>query len=104
MKRPFIKATLFALTSIAALQAQSNETANDLTLLEDLPVEQRALAHQAVVDFLVAHPEYAGKIKVIAVDQNGVIYVLDENKVILSRLGQPSCVTTQADPCPQQDK
>lgn len=96
MKRQFVKATLFALASLASLQARSENTAeNELTLLEDLPVEQRVLAHQALVDFLATHPEIAEKVKVIAVDKNGVIYVLDENKVSLSNVGQPSCVEIQ---------
>lgn len=96
MKRQFIKATLFVLASLATLQARSENTEeNELTLLEDLPVEQRVLVHQAVVDFLATHPEIAGKVKVIAVDKNGVIYVLDENKVFLSNVGQPSCVEIQ---------
>lgn len=97
MKRQFIKATLFALASLAALQARGqNAEENELTLLEELPVEQRALVHQAVIEFLAAHPEIAEKVKVIAVDKNGVIYVLDEDKVLLSNVGQPSCVEIQS--------
>lgn len=93
MKNQLIKATLFVLASAATAQAPANTTANDLILIEDLPIEQRVLVHKAVVEFLKKNPEIAAQAKVIAVDRNGVIYVLDENKVFLSHLGAPSCVT-----------
>lgn len=93
MKKQFIKATLFALATAATIQAHSSTpTANELTLIEELPLEQRAAVHKAVVEFLNKHPEIAAKVKIIAVDKNGVIYVLDENKVFLPLLGEPSCV------------
>lgn len=93
MKKQLIKATLFALASVTTTQAHANTTANELTLIEDLPIEQRAVVHNAVVDFLKNNPEIAAKAKVIAIDRNGVIYVLDENKVFLPLLGEPSCVS-----------
>ncbi|WP_415062631.1 hypothetical protein [Bdellovibrio sp.] len=93
MKKQLIKATLFVLASAATTQAHANTTANDLTLIEDLPIEQRAVVHKAVVKFLKNNPEIAAKAKVIAIDRNGVIYVLDENKVFLPLLGEPSCVS-----------
>lgn len=93
MKNQIIKATLFALASVATTQAHANTNANDLTLIEDLPIEQRVLVHKAVVEFFKKNPEIAAKAKVIAISRNGVIYVLDENKVFLPLVGQPSCVT-----------
>lgn len=93
MKNQLIKATLFVLASVATTQAHANTTVNDLTLIEDLPIEQRVLVHKAVVEFLKNNPEIAAKAKVIAIDRNGVIYVLDENKVFLPLVGEPSCVT-----------
>lgn len=93
MKNQLIKATLFALASVATTQAHANTIASELTLIEDLPIEQRAVVHQAVVEFLKKNPEIAAKAKVIAIDRNGVIYVLDENKVFLPLLGEPSCVS-----------
>lgn len=92
MKHQFIKATLFVLASAATTQAHANTAANDLTLIEDLQIEQRVLVHKAVVEFLKNNPEIAAKAKVIAIDRNGVIYVLDENKVFLPLVGEPSCV------------
>lgn len=92
MKHQFIKATLFVLASVATTQAHANTTDNDLTLIEDLPIEHRVLVHKAVVEFLKNNPEIAAKAKVIAIDRNGVIYVLDENKVFLPVVGEPSCV------------
>ncbi|HWU44858.1 MAG TPA: hypothetical protein VN132_15505 [Bdellovibrio sp.] len=93
MKNQLIKATLFALASVVATQAHANTDSDELTLIEDLPIEQRAVVHKAVVEFLKNNPEIAAKAKVIAIDRNGVIYVLDENKVFLPLLGEPSCVT-----------
>ena len=93
MKNQLIKATLFALASVATTHAHANTTANELTLIEDLPIEQRAVVHKAVVEFLKNNPEIAAKAKVIAIDRNGVIYVLDENKVFLPLVGEPSCVS-----------
>ena len=94
MKKQFIKATLFVLATAATVQAHSSApAANELTLIEELPVEQRAAVHKAVVEFLSKNPGIAAKVKIIAVDKNGVIYVLDENKVFLPLLGEPSCLT-----------
>lgn len=93
MKNQLIKATLFVLASVATTQAHANTAANDLTLIEDLPIEQRVLVHKAVVEFLNNNPEIAAQAKIIAVDRNGAIYVLDENKVFLPLLGAPSCVS-----------
>ena len=93
MKKQFVKATLFTLASLVAIKAQSAESQQELTLLEDLPTEQRVIVHQAVVEFLKANPELADSVKVIAVDKNGDVYVLDENKITLPVLGEPSCVS-----------
>lgn len=93
MKKNLIKATLFSLASLVALNAQSSDKPQDLTLLEELPTEQRAIVHQAVIAFLKNHPELADSVKIIAVDKNGNVYVLDENKITLSVLGEPSCVS-----------
>ncbi len=93
MKNQLIKATLFALASVATTQAHANTAADELTLIEELPIEQRAVVHKAVVEFLKNNPEIAAKAKVIAIDRNGVIYVLDENKVFLPLVGEPSCVS-----------
>ncbi|MGZ3806366.1 MAG: hypothetical protein ACXVB4_19300 [Pseudobdellovibrionaceae bacterium] len=94
MKIQLIKATLFVLASVATAQAYPQGTAaNELTLIEDLPLEQRAIVHKAVVEFLRNNPELAAKVLVIAIDRNGVVYALDENKVFLPLLGAPSCIT-----------
>ena len=93
MNKSIIKTTLFTLASIVALKAHSAESSPELTLLEDLPTAQRVVVHQAVVDFLKANPQLAESVKIIAVDKNGTVYVLDENKFTLSRLGEPSCVS-----------
>jgi len=89
MKNQIIQRHLFVLASIATPQANVSE----LTLIEELPIEKRGLVHKAVVDFLKNNPEVAATAKVIAIDRNGVVYVLDENKVFLPLVGEPSCVT-----------
>ncbi|GEM_PF-6811457 len=93
MKKTLIKSTLFSLASLLTINAQSAELKHELTLLEELPTEQRSIVHQAVIEFLKNHPELADSVKIIAVDKNGNVYVLDENKITLSVLGEPSCVS-----------
>jgi exoribonuclease R len=61
-------------------------------LIEELPVEQRVIVHQQVLKFLNEHPENAADAKVIAVDEKGTVYVLDDKMEKMVSVGQPSCV------------
>lgn len=94
MRKDAIKKVLFTLASLAAIPASANDSQkDDLRLIEELPVEQRIVAHKEVVDYLTKHPELAPLARVIAVDGKGTIYVLDEKMVPLAAAGQPSCIT-----------
>ena len=96
MRRQSIVRILFTLSCISfhpALADEPRETAgDDLVLIEELPPEQRAIAHEAVVSHLREHPEDASIAKVIAVDRNGVVYGLDREKTTITSVGQPSCL------------
>lgn len=94
-RRQSIIRMLFTMSCISihpALADEPKETpGDDLVLIEELPPEQRTIAHEAVMNYLEEHPEDAPAAKVIAVDKNGVVYGLDEEKTTLTRVGQPSC-------------
>jgi hypothetical protein len=93
MKKRTIKLALFSLVGFTALSALADDVALDeLTLIEDLPVAQRNLAHSQVIKYLSANPEAAELIKFIAVDKEGNVYVLDEKQVDIISLGAPSCI------------
>ena len=91
-----VKSVLFSLSSLAALSAYAGEVpSGDLRLLEELPVEQRVAAHEQVLNYLNDHPEVAADAKVIAVDHEGTVYVLDENMEPLADAGAPSGIGKQ---------
>lgn len=95
MKKRNIKLALFSLAGFAALSAFADEKVKpeELTLVEDLPVEQRVIAHEKVVKYLDQHPEIAKTAKYIAVDKEGNVYVLDETKSDFICVGNPSCIS-----------
>lgn len=92
MRRNAIKGILFSLASVAGFSALAGELPQGLHLIEELPVEQRVIAHQQVLKFLNEHPESAADAKVIAVDEKGTVYVLDEKMEKVLCAGAPSCV------------
>lgn len=92
MRNNTIKGILFSLASITGFSALAAELPPGLILIEQLPVEQRVIIHKQVLKFLNEHPENAADAKVIAVDEKGVIYVLDEKMEKIVRAGSPSCV------------
>ncbi len=92
MKRSTIKWALFSLTGIVAASAQANQSlADDLKLIEDLPIEQRIVVHEQIMNFFIANPSLAKNADIIAVDSIGGVYVLDENQVSPGGGGNPSC-------------
>lgn len=93
MKRETIKSVLFAIASFTTIPLLANEAQTDeLVLVEDLPVERRVIAHKKVIEFLIANPEVASLVKVVAIDKEGIVYVLDENLAKIKLLGAPSCI------------
>lgn len=95
MRKEAIKKVLFTLASFAAITAKAEGIQqNDLTLMEELPVEQRAVVHKHVLEFLAQNPGIAKDASVIAIDRKGTVYVLDENKIFLAKAGAPSCITS----------
>lgn len=92
MRNKAIKGILFSLASVTGIFAFAGELPQGLYLIEELPVEQRVEAHKQVLKFLNQHPELAANAKVIAVDQKGVVYVLDEKLENVICAGAPSCI------------
>lgn len=92
MRKNAIKGILFSLASVTGLSALAGELPHGLHLIEELPIEQRVIVHQHVLKFLNENPERAADAKVIAVDEKGTVYVLDEKMEKLIIVGQPSCV------------
>jgi hypothetical protein len=92
MRKNAIKGILFSLASVTGLSALAGELPQGLHLIEELPIEQRVIVHQQVLKFLNEHPENAADAKVIAVDEKGTVYVLDDKMEKMARVGQPSCV------------
>ncbi len=94
MRKNAIKKILFTLASLASLPVRADYSQdNDLRLMDELPVQERIVVRDHVLNFLDQHPEFINDAKVIAVDREGAVYVLDENLVQLASVGQPSCIT-----------
>jgi hypothetical protein len=92
MRKKAINGILFSLASAASLNAFGSDLPKELHLLTELPMEKRVIAHQQVLKFLNEHPENAADAKVIAVDEKGTVYVLDDKMEKIVDVGQPSCV------------
>jgi hypothetical protein len=92
MRNKAIKGILFSLASVTGVFAFAGELPQGLYLIEELPIEQRVEAHKQVLKFLNAHPELAADAKVIAVDEKGTVYVLDEKMEKVFSAGAPSCI------------
>lgn len=92
MRKTAIKTILFSLSGLGALPAFGADLPEGMHLIEELPVEQRVVAHEEVLKYLNQHPEAAADAKVIAVDKDGKVYVLDEKMEKVICAGQPSCV------------
>jgi len=93
MKPNQIKKTLFALVGLLAAPAMAHAEADKpkLTMVDQLPLEQRAVVYKTMVQYLMQNPEVAQDANgVIAIDEKGVVYVVDKNTV-MSGSGQPSC-------------
>lgn len=93
MRKNAIKGILFSLASMTGLSAFAGELPKGLHLIEELPVEQRVIVHEQVLKFLNEHPENAANARVIAVDEKGTVYVLDDKMENMVCAGQPSCVS-----------
>ena len=90
MRKHAIKGVLFTLAGFAGVSAHAGELPQGLHLLNELPVEQRVVAHEQVLKFLNENPEAAADAKVIAVDEQGTVYVLDEKMEKMASAGSPS--------------
>lgn len=94
MRKNAVKGILFSLASVTGLAAFADELPSGLHLIEELPIEQRVIVHKQVLKFLNEHPENAADAKVIAVDERGTVYVLDDKMEKMVCAGQPSCVSS----------
>lgn len=90
MRKKAIKGILFSMATVAGFSAHAGEIPQGLHLLDELPVDQRVIAHEQVLKFLNERPEAAADAKVIAVDEQGTVYVLDEKMEIFRSAGSPS--------------
>ena len=91
MRKTAIKTILFSLSGLGAFGAHAADLPKGLHLIEELPVEQRVIAHEEVLKYLNQHPEAAANAKVIAIDEDGNVYVLDDKMEQITRVGEPSC-------------
>lgn len=95
MNRSTIKKMIFAIAGFTTLPLLANENSrDDLMLVEDLPVEQRVVVHEKVIQFMVENPELASSVNVIAIDKEGKIYVLDKHLAKIKNLGAPSSISS----------
>ncbi len=95
MKRSTIKKMIFAIAGFTTLPLLANENRmEDLMLVEDLPVEQRVVVHEKVIQFMIENPEIASSVKIIAIDKEGKVYVLDEHLAKIKSLGAPSSISS----------
>lgn len=92
MRENAIKKVLFTLTSLASILRADDVQASELRLMDELPVQIRVIVREQVLNFLGQNPELANDAKVIAVDREGTVYVLDEKMVPFAEAGQPSCI------------
>ena len=96
MRNRAIKGILFTLASATSLFAFAAELPQGLHLIEELPLEQRVVAHKQVLKFLNENPQFAALVKVIAVDEKGTVYVLDEKMENIVAAGAPSSIGMSA--------
>lgn len=92
MRKKAIKGVLFSLASVTGFLAMAGELPQGLHLIEELPLEQRVVAHKQVLKFLNENPQLASIAKVIAVDEKGIVYVLDEKMETVVAAGAPSSI------------
>lgn len=88
MRRKAILMTLFTMAGIwsansVALGRMKLPSKETFFLMEELPVELRAKIYEKLLKYFLAHPEVAAKAKIIAVDRQGGVHVLDENIVLV---------------------
>ena len=91
MRKKAIKRVLFSLATVTSFSAHAADLPTGLHLIEELPLQQRTVAHDAVLNYLTQNPETARDAKIIATDEKGTVYILDENMVQLAQVGNPSC-------------
>ena len=96
MRNRAIKGVLFTLASVTGLFAFAGELPQGLHLIEELPLEQRVVVHKQVLKFLNENPQFAALVKVIAVDEKGTVYVLDEKMENMVAAGAPSSIGMSA--------
>ncbi len=92
MRYKAIKGILFSLASVSGFFAMAGGLPQGLHLIEELPLEQRVVAHKQVLKFLNENPRFAKIVKVIAVDEKGTVYVLDEKMENVVAAGAPSSI------------
>ncbi len=92
MRKNAIKGILFSIAGATGFSAMSAELPPGLHLINELPISTRVIAHAQVLKFLNEHPEKAADAKVIAVDEKGTVYVLDEKMETMFSPGAPSCI------------
>ena len=91
MRKEAVKKVLFSLATVTAFSAHVGELPKGLHLIEELPIEQRAAAHEAARNYFIQNPEAAADAKLLGVDEKGTVYALDEKMHIAAEVGKPSC-------------
>ena len=92
MRKKAIKGILFSMATVSGFFAHAGELPQGFHLIEELPLEHRVVVHQQVLNFLNENPQLAADAKVIAVDEKGTVYVLDEELETLRAVGAPSSI------------
>lgn len=92
MRKKAIKGILFSMATVTGFFAQAGELPEGFHLIEELPLEQRVVVHEQVLKFLNENPQLATDAKVIAVDEKGTVYVLDEKLENFNVVGAPSSI------------
>ena len=94
MNQNVIKKALFTLASAALIpmSASASDPTKELFLIEELPLQSRAIVYEHVLNYLKGNPGVISSMHTIGIDKKGTVYVLDKNLAGIASAGQPSCV------------
>lgn len=94
MKKDLVKKFLFTIVGLVGLSelTNANLVPGKLKLIDQLPMEQRVVVYQKIMEYLIQNPQAAKESNtVIAIDQKGDVYVVEKVADMSSGGGAPSC-------------